>query len=53
MENQNELYENFQDWLNKCPIEISNYLDFTNEFKVTFELKKSIKPKTNHDKQTT
>ena len=43
MDNQNELYENFQKWLDKCPIEISNYLDFTNEFQVTFELKKPIK----------
>ena len=48
MENQNELYENFQDWLNKCPIEITNYLDFTNEFEVTFELKKPIKPTKNN-----
>jgi len=46
MDNQNELYENFQEWLDKCPIEINNYLDFTNEFQVTFELKKPIK-KTN------
>ena len=43
MNNQNELYENFQEWLDKCPIEINNYLDFTNEFQVTFELKKPIK----------
>jgi len=48
MNNQNELYENFQEWLDKCPIEINNYLDFTNEFQVTFELKKPIKTKTNH-----
>ena len=46
MESQEKLYQDFQSWLNDCPIEISNYLDFTNEFQVTFELKKPTKNNT-------
>ena len=44
MEKEEKLYEDFQEWLNTCPIEISNYLDFTNEFKITFKLNKQKKP---------
>ena len=25
-------YEQFQEWLNKCPVEITNYLDYTDTF---------------------
>lgn len=32
-------YKEFQEWLNKCPINIKNYLDYTDEFEVTFSLK--------------
>ena len=42
-----EDYENFQEWLNTCPVEISNYLDFTNEFEITFKLNKQQKPQQN------
>ena len=32
-------YKEFQEWLNKCPVKIKNYLDYTDEFEVTFSLK--------------
>ena len=32
-------YQKFQEWLNKCPVKIKNYLDYTDEFEVTFSLK--------------
>lgn len=41
MENKEKLYKNFQDWLNKCPIKVINYLDFTDEFEVTFKLEQT------------
>ena len=33
-------YEQFQEWLNECPVEITNevYDDFTNTFDVTFRV---------------
>ena len=31
-------YEQFQEWLNKCPVEIINYLDYTDTFDVTFKV---------------
>ena len=31
-------YEQFQEWLNECPVEISNYLDYTDTFEVTFRV---------------
>tara|TARA_B100000902_G_C26833350_1_gene679794 strand:- start:109 stop:372 length:264 start_codon:yes stop_codon:yes gene_type:complete len=31
-------YEQFQEWLNKCPVEIENYLDYTDTFQVTFKV---------------
>jgi len=31
-------YERFQNWLNDCPVEIINYLDYTNKFEVTFKV---------------
>ena len=35
---QEEQYEKFQQWLNDCPIKITNYQDFTDEFEITFTL---------------
>ncbi len=29
-------YTQFQEWLNRCPVEITNYQDFTDHFSVTF-----------------
>ena len=31
-------YEDFQEWLNQCPIEVPDYQDYTEEFTVTFNL---------------
>ena len=31
-------YEQFQEWLNKCPVEVTNYVDFTDTFDVTFKV---------------
>ena len=31
-------YTQFQDWLNRCPVEITNYQDFTDSFTVTFSV---------------
>jgi len=31
-------YEQFQEWLNECPVEIANYLDYTDTFEVTFKV---------------
>ena len=36
--NQEEQYEKFQQWLNNCPLKITNYQDFTDEFEITFKL---------------
>jgi len=36
------LYKEFQEWLNLCPIEISNYLDYSNEFEITFKLSQKV-----------
>ena len=35
---QEEQYEKFQQWLNDCPVNITNYQDFTDEFEITFKL---------------
>ena len=35
---QEEQYEKFQQWLDDCPVKITNYQDFTDEFKITFTL---------------
>ena len=32
------LYEEFQEWLNQCPIKITNYEDNVNEFAVDFKI---------------
>ena len=32
-------YEEFQQWLNNCPVKILDYQDFTDQFQITFEVK--------------
>ena len=32
-------YEDFQEWLNQCPLVVTDYQDYTDEFTVTFNLK--------------
>ena len=29
-------YEKFQEWLNDCPVKITDYQDFTHQFQITF-----------------
>ena len=31
-------YQEFQKWLNECPLVVTDYQDYTNEFVVTFNL---------------
>ena len=31
-------YEEFQEWLDECPVKITRYEDFTDFFEVTFEV---------------
>ena len=31
-------YEDFQEWVNKCPLVVTDYQDYTNEFVITFNL---------------
>ena len=31
-------YEVFQEWLEKCPLVVTDYQDYTNEFVITFNL---------------
>ena len=31
-------YKAFQEWLNKCPLVVTDYQDFTTEFQITFNL---------------
>ena len=31
-------YEDFQEWLNKCPLVVTDYQDYTTEFVITFNL---------------
>ena len=31
-------YQEFQQWLNNCPLVITDYNDFTTEFQITFSL---------------
>ena len=33
---QEEQYEQFQEWLNQCPLKITEYQDFTDMFEITF-----------------
>ena len=32
-------YEDFQEWLNQCPLVVTDYQDYTDEFTITFDLK--------------
>ena len=31
-------YTAFQEWLNECPLVVTDYQDYTNEFVITFNL---------------
>ena len=31
-------YQEFQEWLNECPVKITRYEDFTDFFEVTFDV---------------
>ena len=31
-------YTAFQEWLNKCPLVVTDYQDFTDEFQITLSL---------------
>ena len=31
-------YKDFQEWLNECPLVVTDYQDYTNEFVITFNL---------------
>ena len=31
-------YEDFQEWLNICPLVVTDYQDYTTEFQITFNL---------------
>ena len=31
-------YQDFQEWLNKCPLVVTDYQDFTDQFQITFSL---------------
>ena len=31
-------YQDFQEWLNKCPLVVTDYQDYTTEFQITFDL---------------
>ena len=35
---QEQRYREFQDWLNNCPLVVTDYNDFTTEFQITFSL---------------
>ena len=32
-------YEDFQEWLNQCPLVVTDYQDYTDESTITFNLK--------------
>ena len=31
-------YQQFQEWLDKCPLVVTDYQDFTHQFQITFNL---------------
>ena len=31
-------YQDFQEWLNICPLVVTDYQDFTDQFQITFNL---------------
>ena len=40
---QEELYEQFHEWLNDCPVKVIDYQDFTDEVQVNFKLEEVSK----------
>ena len=38
MNTKQSQYELFQEWLDDCPVKILDYQDFTDQFKITFEV---------------
>ena len=42
MNYQDELYEQFQQWLNDCPIKITEYTDNVTEFAVDFSMDEQL-----------
>ena len=36
-------YQQFQEWLNKCPLVVTDYQDFTHQFQITFSLSRLMK----------
>jgi len=39
MNTEEQLYESFQEWLDSCPVVITDYQDFTDEFIIKFNLR--------------
>ena len=35
---EEQRYEDFQNWLNQCPLVVTDYQDFTDLFQITFSL---------------
>ena len=31
-------YEEFQEWLNQCPVKVIDYQDFSDQFQITFDV---------------
>ena len=31
-------YEQFQEWLNECPVEVIDYQDLSDQFQITFDV---------------
>ena len=31
-------YEEFQEWLNECPVKVIDYQDFSDQFQITFDV---------------
>ena len=31
-------YQKFQEWLDRCPVEITNYKDYSDEFEINFSV---------------
>ena len=38
LKNFGSMDKSFKEWLNECPVKITNYQDFTDLFEVTFEV---------------
>ena len=35
-------YQDFQEWLNQCPLVVTDYQDFTDLFQITFSLNEKL-----------